>query len=261
MDFTNWSRVIHWLNPTQVSLLFCSEAASQEYQRCQLYPTHVPLSSFQRVLLSVGSAAMAITDPRRDGYMVATFGETTGSKTLVKMHAKMSSSTEGNKILRDRPRINSESIDLEYLKTLPINSLGKAYVQFLETNKVTPDSRLPVQFVDDPELAYVMQRYREVHDLYHTVLGMPTNMLGEVAVKWVEALQTSLPMCITAAIFGPVRFTKRQRQKYLKHYLPWAINCGMNSKFILNVYFENHWEEDIDELRESLHIPVLSLPK
>ena len=43
---------------------------------------------------------------------------------------------------------------------------------------VTPDTRTPVQFVDDIELAYVMQRYREIHDLVHTVLGMPTNMLG-----------------------------------------------------------------------------------
>jgi ubiquinone biosynthesis protein Coq4 len=48
---------------------------------------------------------------------------------------------------------------------------------------VTPDSRLPVQFVDDVELAYVMQRYREVHDLFHTLLGMPTNMLGNYRVK------------------------------------------------------------------------------
>lgn len=47
--------------------------------------------------------------------------------------------------------------------------------------KVTPDTRADVKFVDDEELAYVMQRYREVHDLIHTILGMPTNMLGELA--------------------------------------------------------------------------------
>lgn len=38
---------------------------------------------------------------------------------------------------------------------------------------------MPAKFVDDEELAYVIQRYREVHDLMHTLLGMPTNMLGE----------------------------------------------------------------------------------
>ncbi len=37
-----------------------------------------------------------------------------------------------------------------------------------------------VRFVDDVELAYVMQRYREVHDLVHTILDMPINMLGNI---------------------------------------------------------------------------------
>lgn len=50
---------------------------------------------------------------------------------------------------------------------------------FLFCQHVTPDSRAAVRFVDHEELAYVMQRYREVHDLLHTLLGMPTNMLGE----------------------------------------------------------------------------------
>lgn len=70
---------------------------------------------------------------------------------------------------------------------------------------VTPDSRMEVRFINDPMLAYVMTRYRECHDLVHTVLGMPTNMLGEVAVKWVEALNNGLPMCYGGGIFGAMR--------------------------------------------------------
>lgn len=50
---------------------------------------------------------------------------------------------------------------------------------FFSCQLVTPDSRADVKFVDNEELAYVMQRYREVHDLLHTLLGLPTNMLGE----------------------------------------------------------------------------------
>lgn len=64
---------------------------------------------------------------------------------------------------------------------------------------------MEVRFINDPMLAYVMTRYRECHDLVHTVLGMPTNMLGEVAVKWVEALNNGLPMCYGGGIFGAMR--------------------------------------------------------
>lgn len=71
--------------------------------------------------------------------------------------------------------------------------------------KVTPDSREPVRFLEDPDLAYVMTRYRESHDLVHAALNMPTNMLGEVTVKWIEALNIGLPMCWGAAVFGAAR--------------------------------------------------------
>lgn len=77
--------------------------------------------------------------------------------------------------------------------------------------EVSPDSRAPVHFVDDPDLAYVMLRYRQVHDLLHSLLGMPTSMLGEVVVKWFEAIQTGLPMCTSAALFGPIRLRPRYR--------------------------------------------------
>ena len=54
------------------------------------------------------------------------------------------------------------------------------------------------------------------------MLGMPTTMLGEVLVKWVEGLQTRLPMCVGGAILGPIRFKAKQRERY-RQVLPWAI--------------------------------------
>lgn len=36
--------------------------------------------------------------------------------------------------LRERPRINSSTVDFEYLKSLPESSLGGAYVKFLQDN-------------------------------------------------------------------------------------------------------------------------------
>jgi ubiquinone biosynthesis protein COQ4 len=42
-----------------------------------------------------------------------------------------------------------------------------------------------VRFVDDEELAYVAQRYREIHDFIHVVLGMDSiSVHDEIAVKW-----------------------------------------------------------------------------
>lgn len=53
-------------------------------------------------------------------------------------------------------------------------------------------------------------RYRETHDFTHVLLEMKPNMLGEVTVKYFEAIQLGLPMCIAAAIFGGARLGPKQ---------------------------------------------------
>lgn len=56
----------------------------------------------------------------------------------------MLGSAEGRKILKDRPRINSTTINMEQLAQYPEGSFGRAYVTWLERCGVTPDTREPV---------------------------------------------------------------------------------------------------------------------
>uniref|UniRef100_A0A671YRB5 Coenzyme Q4 homolog (S. cerevisiae) n=1 Tax=Sparus aurata TaxID=8175 RepID=A0A671YRB5_SPAAU len=143
-----------------------------------LYPGHIQTTPMQKALLAVGSGVAALQNPYRHD-MVAVLGETTGHLALIKLRDRMRNDPEGYTILTERPRIRLSTLDLNNMASLPDGSFGREYLRFLEDNRVTPDSRADVKFVDDEELAYVMQRYREVHDLLHTLLGMPTNMLGE----------------------------------------------------------------------------------
>jgi ubiquinone biosynthesis protein COQ4 len=187
--------------------------------------------------------------------MVAVCGETTGQLAFERMYERMSGDHEGRQIIAERPVINSQSINYSQLRSLPVNTFGYQYALFMETNNISSDTRKPVKFIDSPEIAYICRRHRETHDLVHALLGMKTNMLCEVAVKWVEAIQTDLPMAWSAALFGPLRFGTNQRRQYTRTYLPWALKCGHQSKYLMNVYFEKKFEQDIDELRSELNIP------
>ncbi|KAG7261984.1 hypothetical protein CRUP_004923 [Coryphaenoides rupestris] len=144
--------------------------------------------------------------------------------------------------------------DLDKMAALPDGSFGREYLRFLEDNKVTPDTRADVKFVDDEELAYVMQRYREVHDLLHTILGMPTNMLGEVAVKWFEAAQTGLPMCVLGAALGPLRLKSSRLQSLFTSLGPWALQNGRQARCVLSIFYERRWDQSLEDLREELRI-------
>lgn len=139
----------------------------------------IPTNLFQKMLLTCGSAAVSLLNPHR-GDMIACLGEITGDGALKYMKKKMLSTPEGAEILREMPRINSETVSFQQLSQLPENTIGRVYADFMRDNNITADSRLPVQFIADPDLAYVMQRYREVHDLVHATLFMKTTMLGEV---------------------------------------------------------------------------------
>ncbi|OQR73115.1 ubiquinone biosynthesis protein COQ4 -like protein [Tropilaelaps mercedesae] len=220
-----------------------------------LYPGHYPTSAFQKGLLAIGSAYASITNVYRAD-MIACFGEVTGHCAFNYMLDQMKSSEEGRQILAERPRINTKTVDYPALLKMPTNTFGYTYSKFMQDNKISSDDRSPVHFVDDPELAYVAQRYREVHDLIHAMLAMPTTMLGEVTVKWVEAFQTRLPMTATAGLFGAVRLKPKHRQLYISQYLPWALQTGFESKPFMPVYFENRWAQDVDDLRRELCIPL-----
>jgi len=215
-----------------------------------LYDQHVPTSTVQKLVLAGGSAITALADPWRAD-MVAVNGEVTGLLALRGMHERMLRSSEGRIVMSRRPRISSSI--LPSLALLPPTSLGYHYQAFLSRCNITPDSRAPVQFVDSPELAYVMTRYRETHDLTHCVLNMPTTMVGEVLVKWVEASQFGLPMCVGGALFGPLRFGPKQREHYRK-LLPWALHTGKTAGFLLSIHYENRWEQEMEDFRREFNI-------
>jgi len=227
-----------------------TERGMDEGEGSPLYDHHIPTSVIQKIILAGGSAVTALADPWRAD-MVAVNGEVTGIPALRSMHARMQQSCEGRSILSAQPRITSSI--LPSLSLLHPSTIGYQYQAFLVKYNISPDSRAAVTFVDSPELAYVMTRYRETHDLTHCVLALPTTMVGEVAVKWVEALQLGLPMCVAGAIFGPLRFGPKQRKQY-RAVLPWAVHTGKTASFLLNVHYENRWSQDMDDFRREFNI-------
>lgn len=77
--------------------------------------------------------------------MVAALGETTAGPSLPRLRDIMLESPEGRKILRNRPIVNSSTIDMGKLAQYPDGSFGLAYITWLERCGVTPDTREPVR--------------------------------------------------------------------------------------------------------------------
>ena len=163
----------------------------------------------------------------------------------------MLSSATGRRILRDRPRITSETLSMAKLRLLPEGSVGRVYASWLDREGVGPDTRDAVRYIDDEECAYVMQRYRECHDFYHAVTGLPVMVEGEVTLKAFEFANTLLPMT-GLSLFAVARLKPAERLRFWRIYLPWAVVNGVQSKDIINVYWEEELARDVDDLRSDL---------
>ncbi|KAI4264587.1 MAG: hypothetical protein L6R42_000291 [Xanthoria sp. 1 TBL-2021] len=217
------------------------------------YKGHVPLTLIERTALAVGSAVTSLFNPRR-GDLIATLGETTATPYFIyRLRNAMLSSPTGRRILRDRPRITSQTMSLQRLRTLPENSVGRAYALWLDKEGVSPDTRDQVRYIDNEECAYVMQRYRECHDFYHALTGLPVMVEGEVALKAFEFANTLLPMA-GISLFAVTRLKPAERSRFWRTYLPWALTNGLRSKEVINVYWEEQLDRDVDDLRAELGI-------
>lgn len=186
--------------------------------------------------------------------LIAALGEATATPYFIyRLRDAMLSDPTGRRILRLRPRISSKTLDVEALRKLPENTVGYAYVSWLDREGVSPDTRSQVRYIDDEECAYVMQRYRECHDFYHAVTGLPIVREGEVALKAFEFANTLIPMT-GLSMLAVTTMKPKERSRFWSIYLPWAIKNGSRSKEIINVFWEEQLERDVNELRRELGI-------
>ena len=217
------------------------------------YPGHVPLTYLERGALAIGSAIYSLRDPYRHD-MIAALGEATAKPYFIsRLRRAMLNNPTGRRILREKPRITSQTLSLEKLRKLPHNTVGRAYATWLDLEGVTPDTRDLVRYIDDPEEAYVMQRYRETHDFTHAITGLPVIVEGEIAVKAFEFANTLLPMT-ALSLAAIVRLKPIERKRFFEIYLPWAWRNGLQAEEVINVYWEEELETDMDVLRTRLGI-------
>mmetsp|Transcript_31430 Transcript_31430/g.92154 ORF Transcript_31430/g.92154 Transcript_31430/m.92154 type:complete len:285 (+) Transcript_31430:104-958(+) len=229
-----------------------SSSSSQPHLSPPLFASG--LTPLERVGVAIHSATTALADPTRAD-AVAALGEVTGHVALQSIHRRMHSDPTGKRILQDRPLVDNASIDIEHLsQTLPLNTFGHQYASFMMGHGFDPDGRAAIKFIADPELAYIMLRYRQCHDFWHTLTGLPPTVLGELALKWLEVIQTGLPVAALSATVGSLRLSAEERRILNEVYLPWAVRVGRNSEYLLNVYYEEEFESDIEELRARLRI-------
>ena len=107
----------------------------------------------------------------------------------------------------------------------------------------------------DSELAFLVRRFRQTHDVWHALTGLGTSGHEEVIIHAFSWGQLQLPVSAPVLIFGTLKhIVLEARWQTLREGLWDAYASGRDALPLLPVYWERHWEEPIEQTRARLRI-------
>ncbi len=160
----------------------------------------------------------------------------------------------GAKLFADQRAIDSHTIDLDALYALPSGTLGHAYASFMKRHGLTPNVfDGPPDDIKDPRRAYVIQRMRQTHDLWHVVTNAETDPAGEFALQAFYWAQLGAPSSGILAALGTLK-TLRHERRIIRDVLA-MIKLGRMADRMPTFDWEDHWMTPVTEVRKLLHLP------
>jgi ubiquinone biosynthesis protein COQ4 len=206
--------------------------------------------------------------PVREGYLVARavvrvmadstrtaeihrVEEITGRPAYRKLLASMRGTVDGERLLAERPELSSEHVDYDALRALPATTLGGAYARHLDGNGITADYQAAAtRHVEDPDLAYLMRRFRQTHDVWHALLGLGIAGHEEVVIHAFSFGQLRLPVSAMVVFFGTLKHIVFERRwGALRHSMKEAYDVGREAAPLMPVVWEDSWERPLAEVR------------
>lgn len=161
----------------------------------------------------------------------------------------------GRRLYEERRAIDSTTIDLDALASLPTGTLGHAYAAFMREHGITPHifDGVP-EDVHDDRAAYVIQRMRQTHDLWHVVMNVETDPAGEIALQAFTFAQVSAPSSGILAALGSLRALPVSRRVLRDAIALYRIGLRANRFPVFP--FEDHWATPLADVRRLLGVPV-----
>jgi ubiquinone biosynthesis protein COQ4 len=106
--------------------------------------------------------------------------------------------------------------------------------------------------VTDPRVAYVVQRLRQTHDLWHVATGYETDAASEIALQAFTFAQVRAPSSLILATVGTLRGAPQLPG--LPRDVVAAFRAGRRVEKLAFFPWEDHWETPLSEVRELLGI-------
>jgi len=207
----------------------------------------------------IGQAVVRVLADSTKTHEIHRVEEITGRPRYRALLDAFTRTPDGRRLLAERPELSSDRVDYDYLRSLPATTLGGAYARHLDNNGLSADYQAAAtRHVDDPDMAYLMRRFRQTHDVWHVLLGLGIPGHEEVIIHWFTYGQLRLPVSAMIMALGTMKHIVLERRwGALRHSMLEAYRAGRDAEPLLSVFWEDLWAEPLDEIRARYRVHPL----
>lgn len=213
-------------------------------------------SAGERLWVALRALRRLLNNPQ-DTRQVFVLGVAINARRFPEFMTRFVTAPGGLELLRDKPAIDSHAVDFAALAALPADTLGGAFARHMKENSLSPDLFQAPPGLPEP-VAYVVQRVRQTHDLWHVLTGYATDVPGELALQAFYYGLIGLPSSLLISLFGTLRYARKFRQTGLFQMVQGGYRRGRQAAFLPTVRWEDWWQEPLAEVRRRVGIEPLA---
>ncbi|HAC57036.1 MAG TPA: hypothetical protein DCF73_01630 [Rhodobiaceae bacterium] len=168
---------------------------------------------------------------------------------------------EGRALLSERLSLLPTLCDRERLKSLPEGTLGRAYHDFVHGENLTPEALVEASAGgremsgEHEEEAYMRDRVRDAHDLWHVVTGYGREGIGELCILTFSYAQLRHRGVGILCAIGSWLTIRRTEGIDVLPLVREAYRRGRDCAWLPPVAWERLMELPLEEVRSRLALP------
>ena len=218
--------------------------------------TKAPQNNRMRPLIALRALKNLINDPEKTDQVFVVIKAMSGN-SLEKTFVRFSKTETGRKILSENRILLTTLLDRESLQTHDAETLGHAYLGFVEREQLSADGLVEASQLEDkieePTFRLFGERMRDQHDLWHVTTGYGRDTFGEACLLAFTYAQTGNRGLGIIALAGMLKLQKALGSGVRK--AMWqAYKAGKRAAWLPQQDWETLLSQPLEEVQQQLRI-------
>ena len=209
-------------------------------------------------------AVIELMKNKEDTTQVFKISEALSGNSHNKLFERFASSPYGKRVIEEPIEFEKVLGDFDRLRALPEGSLGRTYLDFMESGGLTPEglidvaeeSGISMRSSDYPEYARAFMHHETIHDMWHVVTGYNRDALGELCLLETSRVLTYNQSFVLITFIGGLMMKRQDSSIPIWAIRREAIKNGKKMAWLPEVNFEDLLPLPLEEVRAKLNIPT-----